>query len=256
MNTEKLVSIIIPVYNAAPYLKEAVHSVIKQTYTDWELILVDDASTDNSFAVMQQLQTEFGVSEKIRLFAMKENKGPAAARNKGRYQAKGRYLAYLDADDLWDAKKLELQLEFTRKHQHAFTFTGYEFGNADAKGTGKMVHVPKQLTYREALTNTTISIITVMLDRSQIPDRLLNMPEECQREDTALWWKLLKNGYTAYGFNQILSVYRRTKESYSANKLKAVAGTWQLYRKQEGFSAVRSACYLGMNLCRAVKRRI
>ena len=162
----------------------------------------------------------------------------------------------ISADDIWDKNKLEKQLKFMKEKNCAFSFTGYEFANEQAIRNGKVVHVPNEISYKEALKNTTISTITVMFDRGKIPTNLLLMPENCTREDTATWWKILKHGYIAYGLDEALSVYRRHSNSYSSNKWKAVLGTWNMYRVQEQMSVVTSARYLFFNLWNAVKRRV
>lgn len=248
---EDFISIVVPVYNAAPYLKDAIRSIRRQTFRDWEAIFVDDASTDGSARLI-----EAHCSGQIRLIRLRKNRGPAAARNVGIRAAKGRFLCYLDADDYWSEDKLARQYRFMREHGHAFSFTGYEFADRTGKRNGKIVHVPDRMTYREALTNTTISTITVMFDREQIPDRLLFMPENCSREDSAAWWRLLRNGYTAYGLDEALSVYRRHKGSHSANKLRAAAGTWQVYRKQEKLPLGKTVLCMVGYLARAVRRRL
>lgn len=252
MNTkDDLVSIVIPVFNAAPYLKETIQSVQNQTYPHWEVIFVDDASTDNSLNILQSYK-----ADNIKVLSLSKNKGPAIARNTGLEEAQGRYITFLDADDVWDADKLRKQLDFVKEKACAFSFTGYEFADETATRNGKIVSVPEKINYNEALKNTTISTITVMFDRSKISTELLMMPEDCQREDTATWWKILKNGYTAYGLNEPLSVYRRHAGSHSSNKWRAVKGTWKMYRKQEHLSVPKAAFYMTFNLMNAVKRRV
>lgn len=253
------ISIIIPVYNAASYLKETLQSVKNQSYKNWEVICVDDSSTDNSLELLTSLKDYWktvGMLQTFEIISFTEHKGPAAARNQGIQIARGRYLTFLDADDIWDENKLEKQLHFMKEKKCAFSFTGYEFANEQAIRNGKVVHVPKEISYKEALKNTTISTITVMFDRQKIPEKLLFMPENCSREDTATWWRILKNGYIAYGLDEALSVYRRHLGSYSSNKWKAVLGTWKMYRIQEQMSVVKSAWYLFFNLWNAVKRRM
>ncbi len=259
MNNETLISIVIPVYNAASYLRETVHSVCIQTYRDWEVILVDDVSTDESVRILEQCKAEWEQAtgkENVQIIKATQNGGPAVARNIGIDMAKGRYLAYLDADDLWDKEKLEKQVAFMREKECAFSFTGYEFANESGKRNGRIVRVPKEITYKDALKNTTISTITVMFDRTKIPVELLKMPEKCAREDTATWWQILKKGYVAYGLDEPLSVYRRHAGSHSANKLKAIVGTWNMYRKQEKMSVGKSIGYFCIYLFHAVRRRI
>lgn len=254
---DSLISIVIPVYNAAPFLKRTLASVKNQSYQNWELILVDDASADSSIRLIeQQIGSWDSQHGSVRLLKNERNQGPAASRNRGLREARGRYLAYLDADDYWEADKLERQYRFMKEKDCAFSFTGYEFAGKDGIRNGSVVHVPESISYKEALTNTTISTITVMFDRDRVPERLLYMPEDCPREDTATWWQILKNGHVAYGLDEALSVYCRHRGSHSANKLKAVKGTWKMYRKQEEFSVPKAAYYMTFNLMNAVKRRI
>ena len=149
---EKLVSIIVPVYNAGAYIEETIRMVEKQTYQEWELILVDDCSSDNSKAVIEEyLQKRNSLEEsmrrqEIRLLVKQQNEGAAMARNTGMEAAKGRYIAFLDADDIWLSKKLSKEMTFMEKQQASFVFSAYEFGDENAKGTGKIVHVPEKLT--------------------------------------------------------------------------------------------------------------
>ena len=253
--TEGQISIVIPVYNAAPYIEDALTSIKEQTYSNWEVILVEDQSTDDSLQVLENWIQKNG-TDKYRLLKNEKNSGPAYSRNQGIRAARGQYLSYLDADDVWDKTKLEKQLNFMKEKQCAFSFTGYEFADENAVRNGKVVHVPKQIVYEEALKNTTISTITVMFDRRQIPTDVLLMPEDCQREDTATWWKILKSGYTAYGLDEPLSVYRRHAGSHSANKVKAVIGTYRMYRKQEQMGFFKTMGYMMNYIYGAVKRRL
>lgn len=251
---DELVSIIIPVYCAEEYIKDTLESVRKQTYSNWELLLVADGERDSTIPVIEEYiqKTEEG---RIRLFVQKQNQGAALARNRGVREAGGRFIAYLDADDLWDAEKLEKELAFMLKKDAAFAFTGYEFGDEQAVGTGKIVRVPEKLVYKEALKNTTIFTSTVMFDTSKISKEMLEMPN-MKSEDTALWWKILRNGYDAYGLDENLVTYRRPQQSLSSNKLVAIRRIWDLYRKAEGLS-IPYSCY---NFCfwaiKAVWRRV
>lgn len=248
------VSIIVPVYNAKRFLRQTMDSVRAQTYTDWELLLVDDCSTDGSAQLIEEYAREKG-DHRIRLISQPSNLGAAKARNRGVEEAQGRYIAYLDADDLWESVKLEHQLAFLQKEEAAFTFTGYEFADENGVGLGKIVRVPKTLEYREALKNTTIFTTTVMFDTEKIPKELLNMPQ-IRSEDTALWWKILRSGHTAYGLDENLARYRRTGGTLSSNKLIAIQRIWNLYRKAEGMGRIQSAWNFCFWAFRAVYRRI
>ncbi len=248
---EDLISIVVPVYNAEKYVEEAIRCVLGQTAQNWELILVDDGSTDGSLEILKKYE-----GGKIRVFQMGKNQGQAAARNFGRGQARGRYLAYQDADDLWSSEKLERQFRFLKEKGCAFAFTGYEFAGEDGARNGKVVHVPAKIGYKQALKNTTISTITVMFDREKIPERLLAMPSGVRGEDSATWWQILRAGYTAYGLDEPLSVYRRHAQSHSGNKWKVVWGTYRMYRECERLSVAASWYYFVCYLFHAVRRRL
>lgn len=253
MKRTEIVSIVIPVYNAAAYLKKTVEMVQKQTLSSWELLLVDDHSADDSAQIAAKLAEE---DDRIRLLSQKDGvKGAANARNLGTSRAKGRYLAFLDADDVWRADKLEKELAYLKQKDAAFVFTSYEFGDENAVGTGKIVFVPEQLSYKKALSRTVIFTSTVLLDREKIPEELLYMPD-VKSEDTAAWWRILRAGYTAWGLNENLAVYRRPKKSLSSNKAAALSRIWNLYRKQEGLSVIKSAWYFCFWALRATLRRL
>lgn len=247
-----LVSIIVPVYNSERFLKETIKTVKNQTFKNWELLLVNDCSTDNSKNIIND---EIKKDKNIRLIELKENSGAAVARNVGIDSANGRYIAFLDSDDLWKNQKLEKQLEFIKENECAFSFTGYEFANELGKGNGKIVKVPSKMEYKHALKNTTIFTSTVMFDLEKISKDQIKF-ENIKSEDTATWWKILKSGYVAYGLNENLSYYRRTKGTLSSNKFEAIKRIWNLYRKQEKlniFVSFYNFCFYAFN---AVRRRV
>lgn len=260
---EEMVSIIVPVYRAASYIAETIGTVLKQTYQNWELLLIDDHSPDNSAEIIQDiiekrsgqaLPDSCGI-ERIRLIRKEKNAGAAEARNTGIELAKGRYIAFLDADDLWHSEKLEKELSFMKEKQAAFAFTAYEFGDEKAHGTGKIVKVPERLTYRKALSRTVIFTSTVVFDTTKISKELIRMPAVAS-EDTATWWKVLRNGHTAYGLNETLAIYRRPAKSLSSNKFAALKRIWNLYRREEELSLPVSAFCFCLWAFRATLRRI
>ena len=250
----ELVSIIVPVYNAEKFIRETMDSVLSQTYPHWELLLVEDGSGDGSVDVITDYMEEKRES-RIRLIRQSVNQGAAKARNRGLREALGRYIAYLDSDDLWVPEKLERELAFMREKNAAFAFTGYEFADENGAGTGKVVRVPETLKYKQALSNTTIFTTTVMFDTEKIPKEMLEMPV-MKSEDTALWWKVLGQGYTAYGLDENLVKYRRAGRSLSSNKLEAVCRIWNLYRTVAGLGVIESAWYFCFWAVRAVRRRL
>lgn len=250
---DRLVSIIVPVYNAGLYIEETIAMVRNQTCENWELILIDDCSKDDGREKIERILSEG--DKRIRLIAKPANEGAARARNTGIQAAKGRYIAFLDADDIWLPDKLERELSFMEKKQAAFVFTAYEFGDENARGTGKIVHVPDTLTYREALSRTVIFSSTVILDTEKTGREIILMPE-VKSEDTATWWQILRSGVTACGLDEVLAIYRRPAKSLSSNKLEAIRRIWNLYRKQEGLSLGYSCYNLFFWAIRATLRRL
>ena len=248
------VSIVVPVYNAGKYIEETMDSVLAQTYTDWELLLVLNGCTDDSAEVIARYQ-EAHPDKAIRVIEEKNNKGAAMARNRGVNEATGRYIAYVDADDVWQPQKLEHMLRFMKEKNGAFAFSGYEFADENAKGTGKVVRVPEQMDYQSALRNTTIFTSTVVFDTEKLPKEKIQMPN-IKSEDTALWWSILREGHTAYGLDENLVLYRRPGKSLSSNKLEAIRRIWNLYRKAEKLSlpySVYNFCWWAIT---AVRRRV
>lgn len=248
------ISIVVPVYNAANYIRKTVDMVLAQTFTDWELILVEDCSKDNSAQVLRTLESELQ-DGRIRVIYKSKNEGAAKARNTGVEAASGRHLAFLDADDVWMENKLTDELAFMKEKQAAFVFTAYEFGDENAVGTGKIVKVPDTLTYKQALSRTVIFTSTTLFDLSILGKDLVKMPD-VPSEDSATWWQILRAGYTAYGYPVVTTIYRRPSQSLSSNKGKAIQRIWYLYRKVEKLSFFTSVVYFGGWAFRATIRRL
>lgn len=247
-----LVSIVVPVYQVERFIQETIEAVQKQTYKNWELLLVDDCSKDKSCALIEEKAAK---DDRIRLIRQETNQGAAVARNCGIRHAKGRYLCFLDSDDLWEHDKLECELQFMKEKQAEFVFTGYEFADEYGKGLGKIVRVPEEISYAKALKNTTIFTSTVMIDRSKVKDEDIFMPKIAS-EDTATWWHLLKVYGKAYGLDKNLVKYRRSANTLSSNKVEAIKRIWRLYRKQEKLNVIYSAYCMCFWALRAVLRRV
>lgn len=250
---EEKVSIITPVYNCEKYLKDTIENVIKQTYTNWEMLLVDDCSTDKSEEVIKEYTKK---DKRVKYFKLKENSGAAVARNFALEKAEGRFIAYLDADDAWKLDKLEKQIKFMLDNNYAFTCTSYEKIDEEGNSKNKIVRIPEKVDYKFFLRNTIIQTVGVMVDTKITGKEVLQMPNIRRRQDAATWCQLLKNNYNCYGMNEALSYYRVVSNSLSSNKLKAVKGTWYLYRKIEKLSLFKSCfCFIGYawNAC---KKRI
>lgn len=254
------ISIIVPVFNVDKFIKKTMDSVIHQTYENWELILVDDCSVDQSAVIIKNYRDELLSlnrikEDQVRYVLLRENKGAYNARNVGVNEAKGRYLCFLDSDDLWKPEKLNLQIEFMKETGAAFSFTSYEFADEEGNGTGKVAKVPKTLYYKQALKNTIIFTSTVMFDLNQIRKELIQMPN-IPSEDTATWWTILKSGYQAYGLDEVLTFYRRSKGTLSSNKWQAICRIWNLYRKIAELNVIQSAYYFCHYSIRATIRRL
>lgn len=245
------VSIIIPVHNVEKYIDDTINSVLNQSYKNWEMILVDDCSSDNSVKVIEKYLSD----ERIKLIKQDENVRAALTRNRGIEEATGDYIAFLDSDDIWIPEKLEKQLKFIKEHDCAFSFTAYEFGNEAAQPTGKIVHVPSKLTYKKALSRTVIFTSTVIFDLTKIDKEMIKMVN-VPSEDTATWWKILRNGYDAYGLEEVLTIYRRPPKTLSSNKKVAIKRIWNLYRNVEKLNIFSSLYNFVFWAFRATFRRL
>jgi teichuronic acid biosynthesis glycosyltransferase TuaG len=236
---QALVSIITPTFCSEKTIKKTIRSVREQTYPHWEMIIIDDASTDRTRELLREAAE---TDKRIKPFFLRENRGAAFARNKALELAQGRYIAFLDSDDCWKTKKIEEQLRFMEMHHYAFTFTGYELMDADGHLLNKLISAPSRVTYKRMLKNTIVGCLTVMIDRQQIGD--FRMPDLRSRQDLATWLSLLKKGTVAYGLNETLAEYRISgKESLSGNKWKAAKKTWFVYRRVEHLPLLASCWY-------------
>ena len=250
---EDLVSIVVPVYNAEKFISETINSVLNQTYKNWELLLVNDCSKDNSEKIIKEYIQK---DKRIKLMNNEVNSRAAISRNNGIKAAKGRFICFLDADDLWDKEKLEKQIKFIEETGCEFSFTGYEFADETGKPNGKKVYVPSKINYKQSLKNTTIWTSTVMFDMTKLSKDDIYMPNVARGQDTATWWKVLKKINYAYGLNEILSFYRRSEGTLSSNKLVALKRTWNLYRNVEKLNFFYSLYNFNIYCINAVRRRI
>ena len=184
---EPLVSIITPVYNAERFLEDTIKSVQKQSYKNWELVLVDDCSKDSSSEIIEKFQNS---DDRIRYIKLEKNSGAAISRNTGIKNAKGRFIAFVDSDDLWEKTKLEKQIEYMLRENIGFSFTSYRYMRENGEKTTKVAKAPKKIDYEGLLKNTIIGCSTVVLDRKIIGD--FEMPLVKRGQDTATWLKILR----------------------------------------------------------------
>lgn len=241
-----LVSVITPVYNSENTILACLECVQNQFYIDFEHILVDDFSTDESAKIIKNFASK---DKRIRYIRLPENSGPGIARNKGIEMAKGRYIAFLDSDDLWLPQKLEYQIEFMRKRKVPFTFTSYKVIDDDNKETGEIRKAKSKITFKNALFYNPIGCLTAMYDTEYFGKQY--MPRIRKRQDYALWLNLLKVS-DGYGIEKPLALYRDTKNSLSSNKLDLLLYQWKLYREELGLNIPISFFYT----CTSVINRI
>ena len=247
---EGLVSIIMPSYNAARFIGESINSVLLQTYSNWELLIVDDCSKDNSVEVVRKFAN---IDKRVVLFSLEKNVGAAAARNVAIEHAQGQYIAFLDSDDVWDEYKLEKQLAFMKQYSYVFTFSNYYVMEENGKKTENIVKVPSSLSYHQYLRNTIIGCLTVIIDRQQTGD--FKMPLIKSSHDMALWLLIMKRGFKAYGLKDVLAGYRLVSTSNTAKKWKAAKDVWKVYREIEGLSVLYAAyCLCGYAIHAVLKR--
>ncbi len=231
-----LVSIITPLYNSERYLRETCASVLAQTFTDWEWIIVDDGSGDGSLAMAREMAAG---DPRILVLANERNQGAAKARNRAIEAASGRYMAFLDSDDLWMPEKLERQLAFMERTGAAFTCTSYEKINEMGSPTGKVVRARKKMNYDDLLLRCPVGNSSVLYDAFKLGKFVI--PDIRKRNDYALWLQILKKEQFVYGMPDVLMQYRVRPESLSRNKLSLIRYYWSLYRGLEQLSVLRSA---------------
>lgn len=230
-----LVSIVMPSFNSEKYILNSINSVIGQTYKNWELIVVDDCSTDGTFFLLQALAEK---NPKIKIFQNKVNSGAGISRNKAIEYASGRFIAFLDSDDLWHPSKLERQISFMNINGYSFTYTAYVKINNQGEETKKIIP-PNEICYNELLKSNVIGCLTAIYDVEKLGK--IYMPNLRKRQDMALWLKILEVEPKAFCLNEILAYYREGNESLSSNKFKMIFLQLKFYRN-----------YLKLNWCQVL----
>lgn len=239
-----------PAYNSAQFITESIESVIAQTYTNWELLITDDCSKDESYSIINEYAAK---DKRIHIFQTPHNSGAATARNISLNNATGKYIAFLDSDDLWVADKLERQIDFMQKHDIAFSFSNYDIMEENGKKTGHVIQAPKVIGYHAYLRNTIIGCLTVIIDRGKTGDFL--MPNIKSSHDMALWLLVMKRGFKAYALQETLAHYRLVATSNTAKKWKAAKDVWRVYRDIEHINVFYSAfCFAGYAINAVLKR--
>jgi teichuronic acid biosynthesis glycosyltransferase TuaG len=245
------VSIITPCHNSGKFISDTINSVLLQTFSDWEMLITDDCSTDNSVEIIERFVEK---DNRIKLIKSDKNLGGAGARNLAIRQAQGKFIAFLDSDDIWEKEKLERQIIFMEKNNYAFSFSQYYIMDEQGNKTEKIIQVPKSIDYKHYLSNTIIGCLTVVIDREKTGN--FEMPLIKSSHDMALWLLIMRRGFQAFGMQEILAGYRIVSNSNTAKKWKAAKDVWKVYRKYEKLSLLYSAyCFIGY-VFHAIRKRL
>lgn len=245
-----LISVVTPMYNSEQYIGETIASVRNQSYENWEMIIVDDCSTDQSADIVKKQMEE---DARIHYYQNNENKGVAQSRNMAIKKAQGRYLAFLDSDDIWMKDKLEKQVTYMKQNEVGFCYSACKVIDERGNDTGKVRHVPEQVSYKQLLKGNCIPCLTVVIDREQFD--MVVMPD-IPHEDYATWLSILKAGKSAYGINEVLAEYRVSSKSISGNKFQAMRWTWSMYRKYLRLGILRSIFCFSCYVMAAIRKRV
>jgi len=237
-----LVSVVTPLFNSQDFVRQAIMSVKSQTYTNWEMLIVDDCSTDQSNEVVKNL---INGDPRIRILSLRRHSGPAVARNYAISCSHGRYIAFLDSDDLWEKEKLEQQIAFMKERKCVFSFTSYKV--IDQNGAYlRSVSSENKVDYRMMLKKNYIGNSTVMLDAGALGKVFSPLIEK--RNDYALWLRVLKKTEFALGISEELARYRIRPNSVSGKKLRLLHYHYRLFREVEGFSVLTSVLFVIRNV--------
>ena len=239
---QDLVSIIMPSYNTAPYIKETMESVLVQSYQNWELLIVDDCSADNTDEIINLFH-----DPRIRYFKNDKNSGAAISRNRALREAKGRFIAFLDSDDLWMPQKLERQITFMEKNGYAFSYTNYEEIDINGNRTGIKITGPKKITKTGMFNYCWPGCLTVMYDANHIG--LIQIEDIKKNNDYAMWLKVCKKA-DCYLLDECLAQYRKGRiGSVSTHSIRTMIGWhYKLYREAENEGRARSCINTVRNL--------
>ncbi len=248
--TDNLISVIIPVYNCEKFIGRTLDSVFAQTYGNFEIVLVDDRSTDESAKIISSYCAQH---DNVVYHLQEKNGGAAAARNTALELAQGRYVAFLDSDDVWKPEKTEKQMALMKEKNAFLSYTAIETMDENDKPIKKKRKVKESISYKGLLKNTMIATSSVIVDRNVTKD--FRMPE-CDGEDYATWLSLLRGNKTAHGINEALVSYRVRKGSLSGNKMGSIREVWNIQTKLEHVNKFKAFFNVIAFCFNALKKRI
>lgn len=232
-----IVSIITPTYNSADFVAETIDAILAQSFTDWELLITDDCSTDNTSEIVQAYAEK---DERIRLYVLEKNSGAGAARNNSLANAQGRYIAFCDSDDRWTADKLQKQIAFMQDNSYAFTYTGYHLCDEQGNVIGEVKCRAKE-TFSSLKRDDKIGCLTVIYDTDEIGK--VNFPLLRKRQDWGMKLLALKKCNAAYGIQEPLAIYRKRTDSISRNKMSLVRYNIAVYEQVLGMSPLAARLF-------------
>lgn len=239
-NKKKIVvSVIMPAHNSEKFIGEAINSVVEQTFKDWELIVINDGSSDNTEKIIKNYQQE---DDRIRQLMFTDSKGAWEARSEGMRISKGRYIAFLDSDDIWARNKLTKQIGLMERDGIDFSSTAYKLIDEFGNDLGRSFVPPKLADYARVLLDCPVGNSTVVYDASKFGREY--GPNVAKREDYAFWLSLLKRTNSVYGIQDVLVKYRVREGSYSSHKFGLISAHWKLYRKFEHLSRIKSVLHI------------
>ena len=243
-------SIVMPCYNSGTYIRQAINSVRGQTYQDWELLVVDDGSTDNSADIIKGMEQTDGRIKYLKTNA--PSGSPIVPRNIGVKNALGRYIAFLDSDDAWLPNKLERQMKMFEQYEDmAICFSNYEKMTEQGERNNRIIKAPSISTYKQLLLSNVIGCLTAVYDTEKVGKVFF---QNHSHEDYILWLDILKRGYVARNTNTVEALYRVRENSVSSNKLKTLSWQWDIYRNVEKIGLFRSSYYFLNYAYRAFKK--
>ena len=240
------VSIIVPMYNAEKFIGKTIESVLAQTYQNWEMLIMNDVSTDNSLAIVSLYAKK---DERIKIVNTEKNVGVVKGRNFLIDLASGKYIAFLDADDYWHNEKLEKQIKFMKEKNASISCTEYTRVKENEEKINDVI-IKEEISYNDMLKNNYLGCLTVMYDAEKIGKRYFKELEK--NEDYVLWLEIVKDVNTIYGLKENLAYYRVLDNSRSSNKVKTAKVRWEIYRKIEKLSLLKSLYYFLHYAIRAV----
>ncbi len=252
MKKQPVISVITPCYNLEKYLAQTIESIQAQTLTNWEMIIIDDCSMDNSVKIAQKYAKR---DSRIKVITLDKNSGSSKARNVGLDMAQGRFITFIDGDDLIKPLKFGSQIDFMDSNGYAITYTNYRRITPDETQIGILIRNPEKIDYDYLLKHTALGTLTPIYDRNIIGDSYRFDETLPARMDYFFWLMVLQEGHVAHRFDRDMARYRRGHISLSSNIKRGQKIVWNIYRHKMGFNFLQASWYYAHYVCHALKKR-